>query len=72
MEITLPLDKMSKREKIRIMEEIWNDLCKNEKDLPSPSWHENVLNEREERLKKGDEKFVDWEEAKNQIRDSIS
>ncbi|MCC7210758.1 MAG: addiction module protein [Candidatus Brocadia sp.] len=32
--------------------------------ISSPSWHEEVLNEREESIKKGGEEFVDWNSAK--------
>lgn len=72
MKITLPLGKMSTEEKIQAMEAIWNDLCKNEESLPPPVWHREILHEREERIKKGDDKFVDWEKAKKHIRDSLS
>ena len=51
MQTTLPLEKMSTEEKIQAMEAIWNDLCKNGENLPTPSWHGEILHEREERLK---------------------
>lgn len=72
MQTTLPLDKMSTEEKIQAMESIWDDLCKNEESLPSPLWHGELLQEREEKIKKGNVKFVDWEKAKKHIHDSIS
>ena len=71
MQTTLPLDKMSTEEKIQAMESIWDDLCKNEESLLSPFWHGEILQEREEKIKKGSDKFVDWEKAKKHIRDSI-
>ena len=71
MDVPLQIEKMSKEEKIKLMEAIWDDLRKNEDDLPSPDWHENILHERVEKLKKGEDKFVDWEEAKKNIRDSV-
>lgn len=72
MEITLPLEKMSIKEKIQTMETIWDDLCKKAGSISSPDWHGKVLHEREKRVKDGNEKFVDWEEAKKNIRNSIS
>jgi hypothetical protein len=72
MEITLPLEKMSIEEKIRTMETIWDDLCRKADSISSPSWHEEVLNEREERIKKGGEGFIDWSSAKKNIRNKIS
>jgi len=72
MEITLPLEQMSTEEKIRIMETIWEDLCKKADSLSSPSWHKNILHKREEQVKNGDDEFIDWGKAKKHIRDSVS
>ncbi len=72
MEITLLLEKMSIEEKIRAMETIWDDLCRKADSISSPSWHKKVLNERGERIKKGEEEFVDWSSAKKNIRNKIS
>ncbi len=72
MGITIPLEKMTTEEKIQTMETIWDDLCKKAESIPSPSWHKKVLQEREDRIKMGDEKFVNWNNAKKHIRDKIS
>lgn len=71
MQTVLPLDKMTREEKLRIMEELWVDLSRNESDFKSPAWHENYLREREEAVKSGKETFIDWEEAKKQLRDRL-
>jgi hypothetical protein len=39
MEIMLPLDKMTIEDKIRTMEIIRDDLCKNADSIKSPEWH---------------------------------
>lgn len=70
MEAALPLDRMTVDEKLRALERIWQDLCRNEAAIPSPQWHLDVLEARESRLKEGREPFTDWEEAKRRIRDS--
>ena len=72
MQVTLPLEKMSSEDKIQTMETLWDDLCKKADSLSSPSWHKDILQEREERIKNGDDKFVDWENAKKHIRDIVS
>lgn len=72
MEITLPLEEMTTEDKIRAMETIWDDLCKKSESIPSPSWHKNILKEREKAIKNGKEEFIDWNEAKKQIEDKIS
>jgi len=53
------------------MEALWVDLSRNQDNVPSPSWHEQILKEREERLKSGEEKLVDWEAAKQTLRDRL-
>ena len=71
MDITLPLDQMTIAEKLRVMESLWADLSRNEQELESPAWHEQVLKERDERVRSGDETFIDWETAKRQLRDRL-
>ncbi len=69
MEITLPLEQMTVAEKLRVMEAIWADLSRHEENVPSPAWHEQVLKEREERIKSGQEKYISWGTAKQELRD---
>ncbi|NTV12399.1 MAG: addiction module protein [Desulfobulbaceae bacterium] len=54
------------------MELLWDDLCKNQIDLASPRWHETVLKDREKAIAEGKDKFVDWEDAKKEILNSVS
>ncbi len=72
MAVTLPLDKISIKEKIQTMESIWEDLCKSADSMSSPPWHEKVLNEREEAVKRDEDGFIDWEKAKKNIKNDIS
>lgn len=71
MAINLPLEKMSIEEKIQAMESIWENLCAKADSLSSPPWHEKILNEREQGIKRGDDEFVDWDTAKKNIRNEI-
>jgi len=72
MSHVLPLDQMTTEEKLRIMESIWEDLCRDAEAVPSPSWHAPILSEREERVRKGEERVADWEDAKLKIRQSLT
>jgi len=69
MQATLPLDKMTREEKLRLMEELWTDLSRDEAQVPSPPWHGEVLHDRAEDVKSGKEVFMDWEVAKTELRD---
>ena len=62
MSATLPLEKMTLAEKLLAMEELWEDLSRDEK-FESPAWHGEVLEAR-----RGEANFVDWELAKRQLR----
>lgn len=69
MEAVLPLDQMTTAEKLRAMEAIWADLTRNADSFESPEWHAEVLREREQRIAEGKETFIDWEDAKRQLRE---
>ncbi len=60
---------LSKAEKLRMMEAIWEDLSKDDDEVESPKWHQDALEETEERLKTGKEKVVDWGKAKEDLRE---
>ena len=68
MDIALPLNQMTTAEKLRAMEALWADLSRDETNVPSPPWHEKILQERDARLKSGEEAPIDWETAKQQLR----
>ncbi len=72
MSITLPLKNMSIEEKIQTMESIWEDLCAKADSISSPDWHKKILDEREKDVNTGGDEFVDWEKAKQNIRNDIS
>lgn len=55
------------REKLLVMEAIWDDISGEEQNLEVPQWHKEVLDERERLLAEGRSQFVDWEDAKRQI-----
>jgi len=70
MDVTLPLDQMTTSEKLRALEEIWDDLCGDPESVPSPSWHGGTLRAREQRVQEGPSRFGDWDQAKQEVRDS--
>ena len=59
------------REKLLVMEAIWDDLSRQEQDLEVPQWHQDLLDKRERLLAEGKAQFVDWEQAKRQIKEAI-
>ena len=66
------IDRMTLEEKLVAMEALWDNLCRDETQVPVPDWHKQVLDERQRQIETGEAKFVDWETAKARIRDRIS
>ena len=63
----LPLAEMSQVAKLRIMEELWDDLCHSSEGVPSPAWHGEVLTARAERVAKGEAGFREWTDVKERL-----
>ncbi len=66
------IKEMTTGEKLKTMELLWDDICRNVPDLSSPGWHGDILKEREKNVREGRDRFVDWEQAKKDIWDSVS
>lgn len=59
---------MTVSEKIAAIELLWDDLCRSPEDVPSPEWHEAILEEREKRLLEGKASFSELNDAKRRIK----
>ncbi len=64
--MAISLEKMTKEEKLRMMEALWMDLTGGG-DFTSPNWHEDVLAARGKRVESGEEKYRDWKSAKEEL-----
>jgi len=62
--LMLPIEQLSRVEKLRMMEALWEDLSRDESLLASPAWHGDALREAEKSLALGDADFIDWDQAK--------
>lgn len=58
----------SRKQKLMIMEAIWEDLQHEETSLESPDWHKEALKETERRYSEGQERIIDWQDAKKELR----
>jgi hypothetical protein len=64
------IHKMPFHEKLLVLEAIWDDISREEEKLDVPHWHKDVLDERERLIREGKAKFIDWDEAKGQIKEA--
>lgn len=67
MTLDIPVDQMSVEEKLEALETIWENLRRNENNIPAPQWHKDLLDQRERLVREGGAKFGDWEAAKARI-----
>ena len=65
---TLQIKQMNHVEQLQAMEMLWRELSANTESVPSPSWHQQLLDATENRFKTGQEKPVDWNIAKRELR----
>ena len=72
MPITLPLKEMTLREKLAVMESLWEDLSRSPEAIESPTWRKDILDERGQRIAEGKARFVGWATAKVDIRNKLS
>jgi hypothetical protein len=72
MSTDLQIDQMTVTEKLRFMEELWEDLRTRAGAVPVPQWHKDVLVEREQLIESGDAQFEDWDTAKKRITEQTS
>ncbi|HUS90444.1 MAG TPA: addiction module protein [Phycisphaerae bacterium] len=70
MKPALPLNDMTTSDKLEVMEQLWDDLCRTPEQVPSPDWHAEVLSGRQQRVDEGKATFTDLADAEKRIRKS--
>ena len=58
-------------EKLIVMEALWDGITRQEDQMEITQWHKNILDDREELIRSGKAKFIDWETAKVEIKRAI-
>jgi hypothetical protein len=74
MDATLNLKEMTISDKLSVMEMLWDDICRDSPDVNfnSPDWHGELLKQRELDVQNGRDEFLDWEDVKKDIWNSVS
>ena len=65
------LHELPLREKLFVMEALWDDLSAAESNLEVPAWQKEVLDVREEAVTAGTAKFIDWDVAKKDLLEEV-
>jgi len=66
------ISRMSVAERLEAMEQLWDALCRDAEDMPSPSWHGDVLADRKARAQRGEAKFLTLDQLRARLRASKS
>lgn len=72
MSTNLQIDQMTVAEKLRVMEELWDDLRTRAEGVPVPQWHKDLLDERQQLIETGEAKFDNWDSVKKRITERTS
>ncbi len=64
--MTIETEKLTTIEKIQMMEELWNDL-RRDNEFDMPQWHEKILSAREKELEAQEEEFLDWDKVRKEL-----
>lgn len=65
------LNNLTRAEKLRMMDALWDDLTHDIEPVQSPAWHEDVLGETQQRVTNGEMETLDWEKAKQLLRNQL-
>ncbi len=62
------IDRMSTAERLQAMEQLWEALCKSDEEVPSPSWHGDILADRKGRAQRGEARFLTLEQLRDRLQ----
>ena len=63
--IVTEIKNMSTIERIQAMELLWDALTHDDNAIESPSWHEEILRGRKEKIESGETKFISLDQLKS-------
>ncbi len=61
---SLEIRKMSRIERLQVMEALWDSLLDEEAEIKSPEWHRDFLKQRKSRIETGEAEFISLEKLK--------
>ena len=64
------IDKMSVVERLKAIEQLWDAICREAKDMASPEWHGDILADRKARAERGEATFMTLAQLRTRLRGS--
>lgn len=66
----IDLSRLTTADKLRLIEEVWDDLCQSPADVPIPDWHKDEIDRRLAAAKVHPEDCESWEVVRERLRRS--
>lgn len=66
--MSIATEHLSRSEKLRIIEQLWDELSHSPEGIESPAWHADALHEAEKAYETGQVEMSDWNQAKARLR----
>ncbi len=64
------IDKMSVVERLQAIEQLWDAIRREAKDMASPEWHRDILADRKARAERGEATFLTLAQLRTRLRGS--
>lgn len=64
------IEKMSAAERLQAIEQLWEALCRDSRELASPDWHREILTDRKVRAERGESKFLTLAQLRSRLQGS--
>lgn len=58
-------------QKLALFETLWTELSSEPENVEIPQWHKDILDDRLQAAERGEVELIEWEIARDQIRDMI-
>jgi hypothetical protein len=59
---------LTRTDKLRIIEQLWDELSRSPEEINPPKWHADALREAEHAVENGEADFEDWNQVKDRLR----
>ena len=61
---TLEIKRMSTKERLQVMEALWDSFMEEDSKIESPEWHRDILEERKRKIENGEAEFISLNELR--------
>ncbi len=60
----IEIRKLSRIERLQVMEALWDSLLDDDLEIETPEWHRDILEERKRTIETGNAEFISLDELK--------